>query len=186
LTKLTDAQRDALAYTELLARLPEALDNPWSLGCRIEEELARAEEDLTFLRTKARIAFHPARHLAVAEIDRPVDTRALFEACGTDRILELRSTSQGLYAALRVSSLSWFETTKGRFPERPNLDAVAARLQQGERAVGSWIAGSAEDPFPAVEFGARAEPGGFRSPAVKPIPTGQSPAAVVEAVLACL
>jgi hypothetical protein len=185
---LGSAERNALAYADLLGRMPQLLDDPWKANPAIGDEVARVEADLLYLRSGgARAEWHPAKQLAVLRLTRAIDARAALEFAACDRVLELRETPDGTFAELRVSSRSWFDFSKERMLPRPDLGAHAERMQQQEKNAGRWLATDGSDPFPILTFG---DPGGegdgFRADTAVPRPSSIRADAILRAALEAL
>ncbi len=178
---------DALAYEALLERLPALLDDPFATGTAIDDELARVEEDLRWLRSGAvAITRVPAVDLAVLHLSRAIDPRASHEVGACDRILELRATAEGTFAELRITAASWFDLPSERALPRPDLAALAERLQQSERGDGRWLATASTKPFPFLLFGTPRESARVREAPFAPRPSSQPPDAVERTVVAFL
>lgn len=159
-TNLESHAREKLAFDYLLSRLPAALDDPFSLNIQIEDEYARFREDFVYLmKDAAPVRRERAVDLAIVEVDRARDTRAVMEVAAADRVLELISSTDGVRAELRFSTRSWFDGVAARHLPRPDLAALASRLQQKEKNPGAWIATGATDPFASLAFGVRRDAG---------------------------
>jgi hypothetical protein len=186
LAPLAPAGRNALAYAALLERLPAALEDPWSLGAEIADEVAAVEDDLRTLRTQHCVSWVPTKNLCVLRIPRAVDPRASHEIADCDRVLELREGDGGTYAELRLSARSWFDLPKESELPRPDLAAIAARLQERERGDGAWRADSPSEPFPKIAFGMLASGPGPRERGVELRPSTLSPKEILECILPAL
>lgn len=161
---LADLERHQVATDHLMDSLGAILDGDrepyralWepALGRYAEDRAALeacARDDVAHLDWTvwtAREAIAPGRH-------------ALFSASGADRALMLAPRDGGVTVRLVVSTLSWFDLVSRAPQPRPDLEALADRLNElegtdpgKERA---WRAQPATNASPELWFGERAVP----------------------------
>ena len=172
---LGDAEKHTLLATEVVERLPQMLDGDLTefedLWRRESEDLAEdraalaaaARDEIVHLDHavwEAQAAFDPGRH-------------ALFGSTKCDRILAIGRADGGATYRFMLSTLSWFDLVTRRALPRPDLAALAARLNEAEgTAEGSaagWRFQEAESPSPELWFGdADLEHFSERCPALRP------------------
>lgn len=183
----TPVEMETLAFTDLLQKIPQLLDEPMALGALVEDQVSQCEADLAELRSgKFMIRRVPDLDLTIVRTTRPLDPRAVNEVAQTDRILELRPGDLGTYATLRWSSMSWFETTRDRRLPRPSLAGIASFLLESEKGSGEWLVREEDSPFPAVVFGVHGGDHSVRSVPFAERPSSQSPDALERSVLSAL
>jgi hypothetical protein len=171
LAPLPERERHERCIAFLLEHLPALLDGdlasfgdlwrPELEAARCDlEDLARAEReerralDLTCWRAPqgarsgrpgAGERFDPGRH-------------ALFGSTRADRVLSIGPGGDGTSYRLVFSTLSWFDLVGPRRLPRPDLEALAARLNELEGSAPgdahAWRAQPADSPAPELWFGA--------------------------------
>lgn len=170
---LDEGARHEVATVEIVAHLGEILDGDleeyadlWRPGLEAlradRADLARAQRDelvhldvaawtapdgATSTRAGARAAFDPGRH-------------ALFGATAADRVLVVGPRGAGATYRFVIGTASWFELASGPRLPRPDLAALAARLNELEggdpAAECAWRAQPVATPSPELWFGGRA------------------------------
>jgi hypothetical protein len=144
---------------ELVERLPWILDGGLEeLGALWRPQVERLRADLEAL---ARASKDEIVHLelAVWTSERPIDPgrHALFGSSERDRALVLARDPNGTRARLVLNTSSWFELVSRPALPRPDLAALAARLNGLEsRAPGAelaWRAQPVASPAPELWFG---------------------------------
>jgi hypothetical protein len=153
------AAKHEILVRELVERLP------WLLAGGIEElgalwkgEHERLQADLSALRGATRDEIVHLE-LAVWASERPIDPgrHALFGTSELDRALVLERGREGTRARLVVNTSSWFELVSRPALPRPDLAALAARLNELEgcapTAAPAWRAQPADSPAPELWFG---------------------------------
>ncbi len=156
------AEKHELLVRELVERLPWILDGGLEeLAPLWKPRLERLRGDLEALRGAARDEIVHLE-LAVWTSERPIDPgrHALFGTSERDRALVLAREGNGTRARLVLNTSSWFELVSRPALPRPDLEALAARLNALEgTAPGSvlaWRTQPTDSPAPELWFG-RAE-----------------------------
>ncbi|MBI5364405.1 MAG: hypothetical protein HZA53_14590 [Planctomycetes bacterium] len=159
---LDDRARRELATREAVRLLPELLDGALEPFAELwKAPLERCLADRAALSTAARDElvhldlgvwtsttpdFAPGRH-------------AFLGATDADRVLLLRTTAAGTTARFVVNTTSWFEIPGRPAQPRPDLEALAARLNALEGTRDSdehaWRAQPVDSPSPELWFGRR-------------------------------
>ncbi|MFO1009589.1 MAG: DUF6687 family protein [Planctomycetota bacterium] len=161
---LDDRARRELATREAVRLLPELLDGalepfgelwkaPLERALHDRRELASAVRDelvhLDLTVWTSTTALAPGRH-------------ALFGSTTADRVLVLGRGARGTTARFLVNTTSWFDLVSPRPQPRPDLAALAARLNalEGTRDGDelAWRAQPTDSPSPEVWFGRRLHP----------------------------
>ncbi|MBK7875785.1 MAG: hypothetical protein IPJ77_08545 [Planctomycetes bacterium] len=171
---LDDRARRELATNEIVRLLPELLDG--ALEPFAELWKAPLERCLADRRDLAAAARDDLVHLDLAVWTAPMDRRsstagttafdpgrhALFGSTEADRVLVLGPGARGTTARFLVNTTSWFELVTRTTQPRPDLAALAARLNalegttdEGELA---WRAQPSNSPSPELWFGGRLHP----------------------------
>ena len=104
--------------------------------------------DLSIFSGKAGEPFLPGRHALYAETE-------------ADRVLLLGTTDAGTTCRFVVNTTSWFEMQSREQLERPDLEALRARLEELERAAGGsadWHTHSITNAAPELWCGAPGQP----------------------------
>jgi len=176
---------------DLVERLPEILAGGLEgLREHWQPELERLRADLEALRGAAKDEIVHLE-LAVWTSERPIapGRHALFGTSECDRALVLARGPGGTEARLVVNTTSWFELVSRPGLPRPDLDALAVRLNALEgTAPGSalaWRTQSSESPAPELWFG-RAELEFFAEHNDALAPSRLDPIAIKRAVLESL
>ena len=137
-------------YTEHEALYGPALSRLKSdraaLGAALRDDLVHF--DLSIFTNKGAEAFLPGRHALYAETD-------------ADRVLLLDPRPAGITCRLVMNTTSWFEMQTREQLERPDLEALRARLEELERAAGgdaSWHTHSTTNAAPELWCGAPGQP----------------------------
>jgi hypothetical protein len=153
------AQKHEILVRELVERLP------WILAGGLEElaplwkpQLERLRADLEALRGAAR---DEVVHLELAVwtggADLAPGRHALFGTSERDRALVLARGSDGTRARFVLNTSSWFELVSRPKLPRPDLAALAARLNELEGcapgADSAWRSQAVESPAPELWFG---------------------------------
>jgi hypothetical protein len=147
---------------ELVERLPWILAGGLEeLGALWKPQVERLRADVEALRGAAKDEIVHLE-LAVWSSDRPIDPgrHALFGTSERDRALVLAREAGGTRARLVLNTSSWFELVSRPALPRPDLAALAARLNALEQlepeAQLAWRAQPTASPAPELWFG-RAE-----------------------------
>jgi hypothetical protein len=175
---LDDAAKHTLLATEIVERMPELLDGDLAEFAALwrpeSEDLAEdraalaaaAKDEIVHLdhcvwEGPAGLAFDPGRH-------------ALFGGTKADRILAIGHPADGgTTYRLLLSTLSWFDLVTRTALPRPDLAALAARLNEAEGTLAgaetAWRFQEIESPSPELWFGdAELEFFSERCPALRP------------------
>lgn len=159
---LDDRARRELATREAVRILPELLDGALEPFADLwKAPLARCLAD--------RAALASAAHDELVHLDLAVWTsaapdfapgrHAFLGAADADRVLLLRTTAAGTTARFVVNTTSWFELPDRHAQPRPDLRALAERLNALEGTAASdehaWRAQPADSPSPELWFGGR-------------------------------
>lgn len=170
---VSDRERHEICVVGLMDALPHILDGdvePYGELWRRELEALRA--DHTDLAAAAR---DEITHLDLAIFTAPVGRassrarasggrfdpgrHALFGATTADRVLAIGPGPDGTTYRFLLSTVSWFELVSRRAQPRPELEALAARLNEleGSRETDdiAWRCQGTASPSPELWFGAR-------------------------------
>lgn len=150
---LCDRDRYERATAELLDQLPGLLDgNLEAYAALWEPELERLREDLALLQASA---LDELIHLDLAVWTVPAGgdpgRHALWGRSEMDRQLVLAPGPEGTTARMLLGTRSWFDLVSKKPQPRPDLPALAVRLN--ERAPG-WQHQSPDGASPELWFGA--------------------------------
>jgi hypothetical protein len=158
---LDDPAKHTLLATEVVERMPELLDGDLEAFADLwRPEAENLAEDRAALAASARdeivhldhcvwesrpgSAFDPGRH-------------ALFGGTNADRVLAIGHPSGGTTYRFLLSTLSWFELVTRRALPRPDLAALASRLNEAEgtapEAPEAWRFQEVASPSPELWFG---------------------------------
>lgn len=157
----TEHERYRLATEALFEKLPHWLTTGFEHHEPLyREALARYRTDLATLQNLTPV---PLVHfdLCVWESSTPIEPlpgrHALFGTSACDRVLWLSGDANGTLARFLISTLSWFELPDRKALPRPDLEALAQRLNQRERCrldeEFAWRFQSAQTASPEVWFG---------------------------------
>ena len=165
-----------------------------------EPTVAALEHDLADLGTAAR-RDDAARDLTVWTAPRDARSRragaaafdpgrhALFGSTRADRVLVAGPSGAGTTWRLVVSTLSWFDLVTERRLPRPDLQALATRLNALEGCHAeddaAWRAQAADNASPELWFGMPAQPS-FAEHSSALLPSALAPRTVTEAVESAL
>ena len=154
------AGREAVVR-DLIQRLPSILAGGLEQrSAHWKPELERLQADLAALRGAAHDEIVHLE-LAVWSSERPLDPgrHALFGTSALDRALVLERGREGTRARLVVNTSSWFDLVSRPALPRPDLEALAARLNElealGPEAEVAWRTQRADNPAPELWFGTR-------------------------------
>jgi len=174
---LDDTAKHTLLATEVVERMPSMLDGDLAAFADLwrpeAEDLAEdraalagaARDEIVHLdhcvwEGPAGIAFDPGRH-------------ALFGSTKADRILAIGRPAGGATYRFLLSTLSWFDLVSRKTLPRPDLAALASRLNEAEGtapdAPAAWRSQDVATPTPELWFGGvDHERFGERCPALLP------------------
>ena len=174
---LDDAAKHTLLATEIVERMPSLLDGDLAeLGDLWRPESEALAEDRAALAAAARddivhldhciwegpdgLSFDPGRHV-------------LFGTTKSDRILAIGHPPGGTTYRFLLSTLSWFDLSTRTALPRPDLAALAARLNEAEGTADdaevAWHAQETASPSPELWFGgADLDRFSERCPALRP------------------
>ena len=160
-----EAAQRQLVIVDLLERLPSWLEGGYteheeiygpalermradvgSLKSAARDDLVHF--DLTVWTGKAESRFTPGRH-------------ALYHETEADRVLLLSPSAEGTRCRFIINTTSWFDMVTREQLERPDLQALCAKLQELERAAGSdaeWHTHDSTNPAPELWCGAAGQP----------------------------
>lgn len=149
---LDDRARHERATAELIERLPTLLDGDLEPYAGLwRPELERLRADLALL---DRGALDELVHLDLAVWTVPAGgdpgRHALFGRSDLDRQLVLATDSHGTTARLIIGTKSWFDLVSERPQPRPDLPALAARLNEAARG---WQHQAASGASPELWYG---------------------------------
>ncbi len=151
--------KQQILVRELVERLPWILDGGLEeLGALWEPQVERLRADLEALRGASK---DEIVHLELAAWtrERPIDPgrHALFGTSERDRALVLARAANGTRARLVLNTSSWFELVSRPALPRPDLAALAVRLNAlesvGPEAQLAWRAQPVASPAPELWFG---------------------------------
>jgi len=162
---LDDRARHELLLHELVDRLPGLLDGDLGEFRGLwEPELDRLRADLAALDRAAR---DEVVHLDLAvwtgrEAGFVPGRHALFARTRADRVLVIDTSGEGATFRLLLSTLSWFDPVSREALPRPDLAALAARLNEEEGCAdpdeAAWRAQATDSPAPQLWFGTARQP----------------------------
>lgn len=155
----TGAAKHEILVRALVAELPAILAGGLEgYGALWKPRLARLEADLAELRGAAQDEIVHLE-LALWTSERPIapGRHALFGTSERDRALVLARSGGGTTARLVVNTSSWFDLPSRPKLPRPDLAALAARLNALERvsagSAAAWRTQPADSPSPELWFG---------------------------------
>jgi len=142
-----DAERQRIAYEDLLPRLPD-------LFYRVDAHRRIWEDEFeaivhSFQRVRdgaARIREYPASRLSVFETEEDLEPMARFDSCRFHRVLTACRDGRGYLYQLEHHVFSWFDTVTPPRGERLDLTPLALRLNEMEPArEGRWTYTGSQD-----------------------------------------
>jgi hypothetical protein len=130
-----EEERQAIAYLDLLARLPDLFYRVDAHRRIWEDEFEAIVHSFQRLREgAARIREYPASRLSVIETEEDLEPMARFDSCRFHRVLTAHRDGRGYRYQLEHHVFTWFDTVTPPKGERVDFTPFALRLNDMEPA----------------------------------------------------